>query len=93
MPGDFSRAVISAAGDRLAEAIALHAMHAGGAQEQLLVGGFHAFGRHLHAEAAAEADDRVHDRGGVRGFFDREDEAAVDLELVEGEAAQIEQQE
>ena len=78
-------------GHRPAEAVALHGMHAGGAQEQLLVGGLDAFGGHLHAEAAAEADDGVHDRGGVGRLFDRAHEAAVDLELVEREAAQIEQ--
>ena len=66
-------------------------MHAGGAQEQVLLGGLHAFRRHLHAEAAAEADHGVHDRRGVGGLLDREHEAAVDLELVEREAAQIEQ--
>ena len=65
-------------------------MHAGGAQEQLLVGGLHAFRRYLHAQAAAEADHRVHDGRGIGGFFDGEHEAAVDLELVERQAAQIE---
>ena len=54
--------------DRPAEAVALHRVHAGGAQEQLLVGGFDAFGGDLHAEAAAEADDGVHDGGGVGAF-------------------------
>jgi len=33
----------------------------------------------------------VHNRGGVRRLLDREHEAAVDLELVERRAAQIEQ--
>ena len=65
------RAVISAGGLGAAEAEALHRMHAGGAQEQLLVGGLDAFGGDLHAEAAAEADDRVDDGRGVGGLLDR----------------------
>src|SRR5690348_5542055 len=69
---------------RLSETIALHRMHAGGAQEKMLVRRLHPFGCHFHAETAAEADDRMHDRGGIGGFFDRRDEALVDLELVEG---------
>ena len=88
--GAASRALISC-GHRPAETVALHGMHAGRAQEQLLVGGLHAFRRHLHAEAAAEADHRVHDGCGVGGLFDAQHEAAVDLELVERQAAQIEQ--
>src|SRR5262249_41268353 len=75
----------------LAEAIALHEVDAGGAQEQVLLGGLHALGRHLHAEAAAEADDGVHDRRRLARAFDVADEAAVDLELVEREAPQVEQ--
>src|SRR5207342_656481 len=45
--------------DRPPKAVALHGVHAGGTQEQLLVGGFDAFGGDLHSEATAEADDRV----------------------------------
>jgi hypothetical protein len=47
---------------RPAEAEALHRMDAGRAQEELLVGRFHALRRNLHAETAAEADDCVDDR-------------------------------
>src|SRR5262249_26173009 len=74
-----------------AEAVALHHVHAGRAQEELLLGRLDAFGGHLHAETAAEADHGVDDRGRIRGALDRVHEAAVDLELVEREAAQIEQ--
>jgi hypothetical protein len=77
--------------DRPAEAIALHRVNAGGAQEQLLVGGLHAFGGYLHAETAAQADDGMHDRCGIGGSFDRSHETAVDFQLVEWETAQIEQ--
>ena len=83
--------MISAAGHGAAEAVALQRMHAGGAQEQMLLGGLDALGRHLHAEPAAEAHDRMHDGGGVGRPLDRVHEARVDLELVEREAAQIEQ--
>ena len=65
-------------------------MHAGRAQEQLLVGGLHAFRRYLHAAAAAEAHYRVYDRCGSGGFFDAQHEAAADLELVERQTAQVE---
>src|SRR5512144_2085455 len=56
--------------DRPPKTVALHGMHAGGTQEQLLVGRFDAFGGDLHSEATAEADDRVHDGGGIRGLLD-----------------------
>jgi len=51
--------------DWTSEAVALHGVHAGGTQKQLLVGRFDAFGSNLHSEATAEADDRVHNGGGV----------------------------
>src|SRR5215467_14022823 len=44
------------------KAEALHGVDAGGAQEQMLLGGLHALGGHLHAEATAEAHHRMHDR-------------------------------
>ena len=66
-------------------------MHAGRAQEQLLIGGFHPFRGHLHAKAAAKTDDGVHDGCGISGLFDREYEAAVDLELVKWKPSQIKQ--
>src|SRR6202030_3289578 len=75
----------------LAEAITLHRMHAGGAQEEMLLRRFDAFRGDLHAETAAETDHGMNDGCGVRRFFDRAHEAGVDLELVEREAAQIEQ--
>src|SRR5262245_48762107 len=74
-----------------AEAEAPHRMSAGRAQEELLVGRLHAFRRDLHAETAAEADDRVDDGRGIGGLLDRLHETAVDLELVERKAAQIKQ--
>src|SRR5438270_12431838 len=40
---------------RPAEAEALERMNAGGAQEQMLLGGFHAFRRDFHAEPPPEA--------------------------------------
>ena len=85
------RALMSAARTRPAEAIALHRMDAGGAQEQMLFRILHAFGGHPHAETAAETDDGVHDRGRVRRGLDAAHEARIDLELVEREPPQIEQ--
>ncbi len=58
-------ALMSAGGPGPAEAVALHRVHAGGAQEQMLLGVLHALGGHPHAQPAAEADDGVHDGGGV----------------------------
>ncbi len=59
------------------------------AQEFQLLLGFHAFGDHLQAQAVRQRDDRVHD-GRVLGIGDHIlDEGAIDLELVEREAAQI----
>jgi hypothetical protein len=72
-------------GCRLAEAVALHKVHAGREQEQVLVSGLDVFRRYFRAEAATDAYNRVHDRGGVRRLHG-EHEAAVDLELVERQA-------
>src|SRR5262249_4477222 len=74
-----------------AEAEALEAVDAGGAQEEMLLGGLDPFGRDLHAETAAEAHHRVDDGRGIRRALDVAHEAAVDLELVERERPQIEQ--
>src|SRR6266536_4012178 len=73
------------------ETEALERMNAGGAQEQMLLGGLHALRRDFHAEPASETDDGVDDRRGIGGAFDIGDEAAVDFEAVERERAQIEQ--
>src|SRR5262249_56759728 len=78
-------------GHRPAEAEALHGMDAGCTQEELLVGGLYALGRDLHAKTAAETDDRMNDGRCVGRLFDRADKAAIDLELVERETAQIQQ--
>src|SRR5690348_17862994 len=74
-----------------AEAVALHRMHAGGAQEQMLIGGLNAFRRHLHAETAAEADDGMNDGRSIGGLLDRAHETRIDLELVEWKTPQIKQ--
>ena len=72
-----------------AEAVALHHVHPGRAQEQLLLGG--------RTPSAVTFTPRPRPRpttactmaGGIGGALDRMHETAVDLELVEGEAAQI----
>jgi len=69
--------------DRPPEAVALHGVHPGRTQEQLLVGRFDAFGGDLHSEATAEADDRVHDRGGIGCGLDGSRDVAGLLELLE----------
>src|SRR6516165_638930 len=74
-----------------AETIALHHVNPGSAQEQLLLGGLDALRRDLHAETAAETDHGMNDGGRVRRALDRMHKATVDLELIEGKAAQIKQ--
>src|SRR5262249_13872103 len=56
-------------GHRLAEAIALHRMHARDTQKQMLFGGFDTFGGDSHAEAATETDHGMNDGGGVGGIL------------------------
>src|SRR5918911_4354298 len=48
--------------DGPAEAKALQRVHAGRAQEEMLLCGFDAFGRHFHPQSAPEAHDRMDDR-------------------------------
>ena len=74
---------ISAAVTGRPKRVALHGMHAGGAQEQMLIGSLDAFRRHFHAETAAEADDGMNDGRGIGGLLDRAHETRIDLELVE----------
>src|SRR5437764_2177228 len=78
-------------GYRSTEAKALHRMHAGGAQKQMLLGRLDALRRHLHAETAAEADHGMDDGGGIGGLLDRAHETGIDLELVERKTPQIKQ--
>src|SRR5437660_7546534 len=66
-------------------------MHAGGAQEQMLLGRLDPLRRHLHAETAAEADHGMDDGGGIGGLLDRAHETGIDLELVERKTPQIKQ--
>src|SRR5262249_18477764 len=49
------------------------------------------FPRHLHTEAAAEADDGMNDGRGIGRLLDRAHETRIDLELVEWKAPQIKQ--
>ena len=55
--------------------------------------GFDALGRRCHAEIVGKARDRMNDGVRLRIVTEPLDEAAVDLDLVEGEAAQIAQDE
>jgi hypothetical protein len=72
-----------------AVAVALGLVAAFRAQEVRLGLGFHAFGVGRNAEARAEAYDRADDRCSVGAAAEIGHEGAVDLDLVEGEAAQI----
>src|SRR5215471_3649317 len=57
----------------------------------MLFGGLDAFRRHLHAEAAAQADDGMNDGRGIGSLLDRAHETRIDLELVERKTPQIKQ--
>src|SRR6516165_10236326 len=57
----------------------------------MLFGGLDALRRHLHAEAATEADDGMNDGCGIGGLLDRAHETRIDLELVERKTPQIKQ--
>src|SRR5450755_3991579 len=49
----------------------------------------HALGDHLEPQAMGERDDRLHDRGIVGARSDFVDEAAIDLEPVDRQSAQV----
>src|SRR4029450_6693147 len=68
-----------------ADQIALNLVAALGAQGFELLGGLDPFRHHRHAEAVAESDHRADDRLRLRIADHVVDEAAVDLDLVEGE--------
>src|SRR5262249_58057634 len=78
-------------GYRPAEAEALERMHAGSAQEQMLLSGLDAFRGDVHAEPAPQAHDGMDDGRGIGGILEIGDEAAIDFQAVEREGAQIEQ--
>ncbi|MDT4821239.1 hypothetical protein FQZ97_544090 [compost metagenome] len=69
--------------------IALHLVAAGCAQEAQLPNILHPLGDDPDAEVVADGDHRAH-QGGAIGFGDHiVDEAAVDLQLAEGEALEV----
>jgi BMFP domain-containing protein YqiC len=57
----------------------------------LLLGGFHAFGDHLHAQALAQLDDGANDGRIVVVIQQVLNEALVDLDLVQRQAFQVTQ--
>ncbi|MCY1465029.1 hypothetical protein D9M71_831270 [compost metagenome] len=57
----------------------------------LLLGGFHAFGNHLHAQALAQLDDGANDGRIVVVIEQVLNEALVDLDLVQRQALEIAQ--
>ncbi len=69
--------------------ITLHLTAAFGDQTFGLAFALHTFRRCLHAQAAGEVDDRTHDGAAVFAGVDFADEAAINLDLVEGKGAQI----
>src|SRR6201995_1485712 len=83
--GDFARR------PRRAEQIALHLRAAFGAEDAGLLVGPPAFRNRDHTEIFAEARHRADDGDAVVLASELLDEGAVDLDLVEGEAAQIAQ--
>src|SRR5262249_36847674 len=72
---------------RAREQEALHRMHAGRGDELLLLDGFDALGHDFQPQCPTDADDRMDD-GRVDRQADIRDEAAIDLDLVDLEAAQ-----
>src|SRR4051794_36897785 len=76
---------------RLAEHVALGVSAALVLNPDQLVFGFNAFRRHQHAERSAEAHDRSYDGHRLRRIGYVANERSVDLDLVEGKAAQITQ--
>jgi hypothetical protein len=74
---------------RRAEIVALGQPAALGIEHRQLLGALDAFGDRIEAEAATETERGPHDRRRARIVLERGDERAVELDLVEGEAAQI----
>src|SRR5690606_23511995 len=79
------------AGDRPGQVIALQPVAVCQAQEGGLPLGLNAFGNDRHPERLAEVDDRGKDRRSVMGGIQTGNEAAIDLQRVERELAQIAQ--
>src|SRR5712664_928067 len=75
--------------DRTAEVIALRVGAAHLAQQIELLLGLHALGHHLHVQAVGEREDGVDDLQPVVGGAHALDEAAVDLERIDGELVQV----
>src|SRR5690606_248785 len=74
-----------------AEVEALRLRAAFAPEEGQVLGPLHAFGGDGHAEAFAEAEDGADDRLAVATFAEALHEGLVDLDLGEGEAAQVAQ--
>src|SRR5882724_9646928 len=75
--------------DRPAEVVALRVRAVHLAQQIELLLGLHSLGHHFHVQAAGEREDGVDDLQGVVGRADALDEAAVDLQRVDGELVQV----
>lgn len=73
---------------RMAEQVALSLVTSHRAQQIELRFGFDPLGDHPHAQAAAQGDHGLDDRGGGRVVGHVGDEAAVHLEFAEGKAAE-----
>ena len=87
-----SKRAISLGRARRADEVALHLRAAFRAHPIGLLLGLDAFGGRRHAQADAEPGDGAHDGEGVHiGRRQIADEAAIDLDLVEGKLAQIAQ--
>src|ERR1041384_2306427 len=74
---------------RLGEQEALHLVAAGEPQQNALLLGLHALAQNRETEGASERHDGLDDDAAVGGLAERDDETAVDLELVEWEALEI----
>ncbi len=81
------RMSICSGGNRLREQEALELVAAERLQEAVLLFRFHAFRGHGETERPAQMHDGVHEDGGFARRFHTLQEGAIDLDLVEGEAA------
>src|SRR5579862_8579220 len=76
-------------GERPAEQEALGRLAAERPQPLQLVGRLHALGDHLQADAAGQAGDGGHHRRVLGARPEAGDEAAIDLDQVEGESLEV----
>jgi len=81
----------SAAGQRLAEIVALHFVAASATKENSVALRFHALGDHRQPQAMRQRDDRHDDGPAFGALHDFAHEGLVDFQPVDGEALEVAQ--